>query len=275
MSSLYESFNDSFQQLPIKLYRHNLFGKLIWAPLHWHRSIEVLVAFQGRLALNIGSENFDFTEDDWMIINSSELHSSRYINPDDHFKGISILISLPFIDSWLGTNLCFYNPRVPEITCKIKEIAENLYNADENEPYHNLFLLSQTCDLLHLIGNHCVKKGITYNAPFSKESAKAAELLDYIECNYRESLSLDDVAAHFKYSPSYFSRFFKDLIGVNYHAYLNFVRVNHAAEQLLSGHSTLTECALNNGFPNTKSFINMFKRQYGCTPGKFLQSQQI
>lgn len=273
MSSLYESMNDSFQHLPVKLYRHDLVGQHIWAPLHWHRSIEILIAFEGRLTFHMSSENFDFTEDDWIIVNSSELHSSRYINPDDHFKGISILISSSFIDTWLGPKRCFYNPHITELTQQVKTIAENLYHSNETEPYYDLYLMSQICTLLHLIGKHCIRENVPYESPLAKEPAKAAEILDYIEHNYQEQLNLNTVASHFKYSPGYFSRYFKNLIGVNYHAYLNFVRVNHAAEQLLKGHSTLTECALNNGFPNTKSFITMFKKQYGCTPGKFLQSQ--
>lgn len=270
MSALYESFNDSFDQLPVKLYKHNLSGKLIWAPLHWHRSIELLITFEGRLGLNVSSDNFDFTEDDWVIVNSSELHSSRFLNPSDHFRGISILVSLPFVETWLGKKLFFYNPHLPRITASIKEIAEDLYHCEETDPYYDLYLMSQVCNLFLLIGKHCIRKEVTYTIPFSKEQAKASRFLDYIEEHFREELTLNQIAEYFQYSPSYFSRFFKETVGVNYYAYLNFVRVSHATNQLLNEHTTLTECALNNGFPNTKSFITMFKKQYGCTPGKFI-----
>lgn len=272
MSTLYETFNDTFDHLPIKIYKHNLIGKYIWSPLHWHRSIEILITFEGRLCFNVGRDNFVFAEDDWFVINSSELHSSRCIHSTDHFKGISILISLSFIETWLGKGLFLYNPHQPEITTQVKEIARDLYEITDDSPFHDLSLMNNLCKLLLVLGNYCIKPNVTYTIPFYKEQARANEFLEYIEMNYRETLSLDDIAQHFKYSPSYFSRFFKELIGVNYYSYLNFVRLRHAAQQLLEGNITLTECALNNGFPNTKSFITMFRKLYGCTPSKFLNA---
>ncbi|MGB8451035.1 MAG: AraC family transcriptional regulator [Anaerocolumna sp.] len=270
MASLYESFNDTFDQSPIKLYRHDLTGKFIWAPLHWHRSVEILIAFEGRININVGSDNFYFSEVDWLIINSSELHSSRYVNLSDHFRGISIIISLPFIENWVGKDLFFYNPHKPEVTQQVKDIAESIYVSNESTPQYPLSVLSKVCGLLLIIAGDCIKKDTVYTKPFNKELAKITEFLDFIELNFREDLSLNEIAGHFKYSPVYFSRFFKETVGVNYNAYLNFVRVHHATQQLLETHATLTECALKNGFPNIKSFITTFKKLYGCTPKKYL-----
>lgn len=271
MATLYESFNDTFAQLPIKLYKHNLEGTSIWAPLHWHRSIEVWVPLEGRICFNIGSDNFEFTEDDWLIVNSSELHSCRYISPNDHFRGISILISLSFIESWLGEGLFFYNPHITHVTDQLITLASELYTYDTSM-HNNLILMEKLFILLQLLSSQCIKKDTTYTVPFYKEQSKATEFLEYIEYHFRDELTLNQIAEHFKYSPSYFSRFFKEIVGVNFYAYLNFVRVNHATQQLLENRTTITDCAISNGFPNTKSFISMFKKLYGCTPKKFLSS---
>jgi len=272
MSTLYEAFNDTYNQLPVKLYKHNLQGKCIWSPIHWHRSIELFVAFEGRIHFNCGSHNFSFAEDDWMIVNSSELHSSRYVNPNDHFRGISILFSLPFIENWLGKGLFLFNPRNMQITNQIKTIAASIYDSDPASPHYNLRLMSKVYELLFIIANDCIKENTSYTIPFADDPSKATEFIDYIEHHYKENIGLKQIAEHFKYSSSYFSRFFKEVIGINYYTYLNFVRAHHAADELLKNHATLTECALNNGFPNTKSFITMFKKLYGCTPGQFLST---
>lgn len=270
MATLYESFNDTFNHLQIKLYRHDLHGKFIWAPLHWHRSIELLITFEGHMIVNVGSDNFEFSDDDWLIINSSELHSSRYNNLSDYYRGISILISFSFIETWIGKNLFFFNPHDPEVTQKVKVLAEDIYKSNETDPQYSLYIMSKVYELLLTISKTCIKKDIVYTIPFSKEQAKAIDFLDYIELNFHDNLSLNNIAGHFKYSPSYFSRFFKELVGVNYNDYLNFVRVHHATQQLLETHATLTDCALKNGFPNVKSFITTFKKLYGCTPKKYI-----
>ena len=271
MSTLYESYNDTFDKLPVKIYRHNLKGKYIWAPLHWHRSIEILVTFEGHNCVNIGSNDFVFSEDDWTVINSSELHSSRYLHVNDVLKGISVILSLSAIESWIGKDLFFHNPHITAVTNQVKELSLAIYNLDEGDSLYSLKLMNYTFQLMYLIADKCVKEHTIYTPPFHKAQAKAAAFLNYIEENYASELSLDAIASYFQYSPSYFSRFFKETVGVNYYAYLNYVRVNHATQMLIENNGTLTDCALSNGFPNVKSFISMFKRVHGCTPKSFLK----
>lgn len=272
MAQLYESFNDLFSLLPVKIYRHNLKGNNIYSPLHWHRSLEITVTLTGSIRFNTGSNNFDFGESDWILVNSCELHSCRYINSTDVFLGISIIISLPLIEKWLGKNLFFYNPEISELTTRIKVIATELYYLDEKSPNYSLILMSRVYEILYLLAQNCINSDRKYSICHDKELTVATNFIDYIEQHYRENLTLNSVAEHFKYSSSYFSRLFKEALGVNFHSYLNFVRVYHAADQLASGHQNLSACAFDNGFPNTKSFINTFKKLYGCTPSSYLSS---
>ena len=151
MSTLYESFNDTFDQLPVKIYRHDLSGRYIWSPLHWQRSTELLVSFEGHNQISIGHNNFVFTEDDWTIINSSEVHSSRYLSTDDTFKGISVIISLPYIETWIGENVFFYNPGGPAITKQIQETALSIHNLDSSDSLYSLMLTNDTMTLMLIL----------------------------------------------------------------------------------------------------------------------------
>ena len=274
MSQLYEAYNDIVSFLPVNIYRHNLTGNYIYAPLHFHRSIELTVTLTGSIRFNSGSCNFDFKESDWLLINSCELHSCRYISPSDSFTGIRILFSLPFIEKWLGKNLFFYNPNNDLLTEKIKKISIEIFNMDPDAPTYQFLLMSKIYEILALLATSCIKKDTPYSAPSKQDVHLASSFADYIENHYQENLTLTDVADHFQYTASYFSRHFKETLGVNFLSYLNFVRVSHAAEQLSSGQENLTECAFRNGFPNIKSFITMFKKLYGCTPGVFLASRK-
>ena len=269
MNELYESFNDVYTLLPVKFYKHDLTGNYIYSPLHWHRSLEITIPLDGRICFNTGSNSFDYGEADWLFVNSCELHSCRYIAPEDHFVGISIIISKPFIDKWLGRNLFFFNPEVNEVTSRIKEIAREMYALDQSSEGYNYTVMSRLFELLSILSSKC-----TGAAPVSvvseSEASRFSDFIDYIEAHYMDDLSLDSVAEHFRYTPSYFSRLFKKAMGVGFHSYLSFVRASHAAESLSTGNDNLTECAFNNGFPNMKSFINTFKKIYGCTPSNFL-----
>lgn len=222
MSQLYESHNDLFTLLPVKIYKHNLKGNFIYSPLHWHRSIEITITLTGHIQFNTGTNNFYCSESDWLIFNSCELHSCRCINPSDVFLGISIVISLPFIEKWLGQKLFFYNPELPHVSMRLKTIATQLFYMDETSNNYPLILMSKVYEVLHLIAENCIKQDCTYSVFAERDLTIAAEFTDYIEQHYQENLTLNDAAEYFKYSPSYFSRLFKETLGVNFLSYLNF-----------------------------------------------------
>lgn len=273
MTDFYESNNDVFNLLPVQIYRHDLEGSLIYSPLHWHRSIELTVTLTGNIRFNSGSSHFDMDESDWILVNSCELHSCSYLSLNDKFKGISFIISNPFIEKWLGKNLFFQNPDIKEVTKEIKKIANDVYNLDPKDEEYPFLLMSNTYALLGILSKYCKASSKAANKVGMNNSDINMRFTEYIEEHYREDLSYEDMAAHFKYSPTYFSRLFKESLGVTFHSYLNFVRASHAAEQLSFGKANLTECAFENGFPNVKSFINTFKKLYGCTPGAFMNSR--
>ncbi len=274
MAQLYESFNDQFTLLPVKIYRHRLSGHYIYSPLHWHRSTELTVTLTGSIRFNVGSNDFDFAESDMILINSAEFHSCRYINPEDYFTGISILFSQKFLEKWLGENMIPALPEDPSTIQSIRHIAEEIYLLDDQQPSYNLALMSKVFQLLELLTMSAHTDTDTHTVGERKRIETVTKLTDYIEDHYNENLSLEKISQEFNYSPSYFSRMFKDAVGVNFHPYLNFVRVSHAAEQMSHGQVNLAQCGFENGFPNTKSFITHFKRLYGCTPSAFASSVQ-
>lgn len=247
MSQLYEAHNDIVSLLPVKIYRHKLEGNYIYSPLHFHRSIELTVTLTGNIRFNSGSNNFDFKESDWLLINSCELHSCRYIAPSDSFTGISILFSLPFIEKWLGKDL-FYNPGDTALTEKVKNLSLDIFNMDPLSDTYNFLLMSKIYEILALFSASCIKKDVSYSIPSRQEIHLATSYADYIENTIRKIFLLQMLQSIFSIPPAIFRDIFKETLGVNFLSYLNIVRVGHAAEQLSNGQENLTKCAFDNGF---------------------------
>lgn len=108
----------------------------------------------------------------------------------------------------------------------------------------------------------------------SKESHND-QLLDvimaYLRQNYRDvNLSNTIIAEAAGISPAYLSRFFKQQTGLGVAAYLNRIRVDEA-KKLLRNHPemTISRICENIGFDNVATFIRVFKKVEGVTPGKF------
>jgi len=91
----------------------------------------------------------------------------------------------------------------------------------------------------------------------------------YIYKNYRKPLTLEEVSAQAALSPTYFSRKFKQVTGMGFKEYLNFVRLKHAQTALLTTNNTITDIALENGFNDSNYFKDLFKKVYGKSPREF------
>lgn len=91
----------------------------------------------------------------------------------------------------------------------------------------------------------------------------------YIYKNYKKPLSLEEVSAQAALSPTYFSKKFKQITGMGFKEYLNFVRLKHAQTALLTTSNTITDIALENGFNDSNYFKDLFKKVYGKSPREF------
>ncbi len=95
---------------------------------------------------------------------------------------------------------------------------------------------------------------------------KALELIYY---NYKEALSVEQVAALTGYSKSNFCKIFKKVVGESFHQALNRQRVNNAAGLLRATDMAVADIATEVGFSESKAFCRVFKAIYSITPGQY------
>lgn len=74
------------------------------------------------------------------------------------------------------------------------------------------------------------------------------------------------MAAAVGFSPNYLSRRFRQATGIGLHEYIVFIRLHHAARQLVSTDDSVTDIALRCGFSDSNYFKDAFKKKYGVTP---------
>ena len=98
--------------------------------------------------------------------------------------------------------------------------------------------------------------------------------IEYIKEHYMENISLGQVASVIGLTPSYFAKLFKIKTNRTFHTYLNDIRLRRALSDIENYDVTETEAAYNNGFPNVKSFIATFKRNYNCTPSQYIKENK-
>jgi AraC family transcriptional regulator len=102
-----------------------------------------------------------------------------------------------------------------------------------------------------------------------------SRVLQHIEANFGRKITLDDLAGLANVGRFYFSRLFKQSMGVSPMAYVEQRRVRRARELIASGRYTLAEIAVAVGFADQSHFTRRFNLHCGLTPAVFARSQGV
>ncbi|WP_324825618.1 AraC family transcriptional regulator [Sinanaerobacter sp. ZZT-01] len=93
--------------------------------------------------------------------------------------------------------------------------------------------------------------------------------LRFIEENYKDDITLNDVAEFVHINPSYLSTLFKQEMGIAFTYYLTELRIDKSLRLLADTSFSLTEIALRVGFNSQSYFIKVFKSIMGMTPKEY------
>ena len=101
----------------------------------------------------------------------------------------------------------------------------------------------------------------------------AQRITDYIKNNYSRDISLRDMAENLGYSISYTSNMFKQHLNENFKDYLNRYRVEVSKQLMMENNNILIKEIINQiGINSEDTFIRIFKRYEGMTPGKYIKT---
>ena len=98
-------------------------------------------------------------------------------------------------------------------------------------------------------------------------------ILKYIENNYMNKITIEDIAQEVGLSQSHFMKYFKNTMGTSFIEYLNEYRLTMASRLLLSSDSSVLAIAEEVGFENLSYFNRTFKKRFGQTPREYRKLQ--
>ena len=257
-------------------------------PNHWHNEFEIIYVKKGKGLISIDLEYYEVNSGDIVLIRPGQLHSieqeginvMEYENMifsmdllvakhddicnNNYFTPMNKrLIQLPSI---LNRDTCDYYDRLAHCLNDIDEICKTFPKAYELAIKGCLF------SFFSAIFNNIPK--ITIPVKKRKSLDKIKLIIKYVENNYANAISIEEMSELCGFSQSHFMKFFKSNMDVSFIEYLNNYRITMASRLLISSTSSILAISLESGFDNLSYFNRLFKKRYNMTPSEFRKMYQ-
>ena len=276
LNGLVETVNFK-QSTSIKLYDNDKYENY---PPHWHAAIEIIMPIHNLYYLHCAGEDVVLREGDIIIICPGCIHSIEAPETGQRIIFQPDTTQLRFMHE-VETLINIMSPYVvvtpedyPQIHGRARDLLLEINKIYErNSSFSEVDIYCKLLELLSLIGKNYVNNKSTDDTfEYTKGDEyfeKFIEICDYLQEHCSEDLTLDDIADRSGFSKFYFSRRFKQFTNVSFYKYVNQKRIAKAETFLTDPRNSVTDVALNCGFPSLSSFIRMFKIIKGCTPTEF------
>ncbi len=100
-------------------------------------------------------------------------------------------------------------------------------------------------------------------------SMRIQKVIEYLEENYYQNISLQSVAEYFGIHKVYLARSFKTETGETLNDFLTAIRIEKAKFLLMITDNKVNEVGYTVGFNSVQSFYTAFKKREGCSPNEY------
>lgn len=108
-----------------------------------------------------------------------------------------------------------------------------------------------------------------FTKPIINYDNNIAFILSYIEENFQNPLTVEELSNICHFHPNYFIRWFKSKTGLTPIAYINNRRIKAAQKLLLEEKNSISDISYKVGFSNLQYFSRLFKKQTGFFPKEY------
>lgn len=266
---------------------HEMTKEPFWpepVPPHWHEEYEFLVITKGTGTASLNTRTTHIAAGDILFINTGIVHSFRgeMDDPLGFFAldfGRELLssygnddIQQKYISRQANGELIFrdhFRREDPVWECihtPLEEIhALCAQNMEENE----LLIKSDLLRIWHYLCRDAEATAFSLKKKDDEKVLMIKQILQYIQENYAQNLTLSGLAERFHMSEGQFCRFFKSQISMTAIEYLNYYRIGAACDRLKEGTAPISDIALECGYNNISYFNRTFRRYMHCTPGEY------
>lgn len=255
--------------------------------IHCHDCLEINLIEKGSGHYIIENNTYPIQEGDIFIINNSERHMAVH-------EGELTMIVLVFAPEFIWDHPDEYDYLMPffrrgvrfsnrignrvqsyqELSAYINKIADE--HEEKKDGWQMIIKAALMLFLAELYRYY--KDNSELENPgkdFQKSYDRIRGVIEHINQNFGEKLTLDELAALAHMNKTYLSTYFKEVMHIGIFEYIEQIRINYACTLLKASQLSVTEISFETGFNSVSYFNRMFKRIVGVSPKEYRKNPNI
>lgn len=232
---------------------------LIHAPKNWRHKkrflekYELIYVLEGALYLKIDEYNVTLSDNDLIIIPPYKtVDGSKESSQQTSFFWVNFLTDDP---DHFGLTFNLVHIKQPE---KFIIVLEELINLSHHNKTAD-FTMDATLILLLSLINKSIEESSSQHLIINK-------VINYVESNISEPLTVEMVADALKYNKDYISRIVKNYYGISLKKYIDLQKLNLAKRLLTTSNYSIKDISLMLGFNESNLFTKFFKYHEKISP---------
>ncbi len=260
---------------------------------HKHTFIELTLIISGKAYHEIQGKRYRVQRGDLVIINYSCTHAFYPIKDEEDFNAYDLMFMPDFFNvngisgnlneilsasflfysfprnDFSGDDTCFSNHSFSEIKGLFDRMYKEYYGHQKG--YYAL-IRAYLIELLVMLSRE--KEFSASSGNTARQMRIVYEVVDYLNRNYLNPISIQELADKYYFSKEYLARLFKAITGETMTNMLQQIRINAACQMLVSTDRIVSDICVSCGFHDAKFFYTKFKRITGMTPGEYRRKKR-
>jgi AraC-like DNA-binding protein len=243
---------------------------------HYHPEYELTYIVQGRGYRIVGNSYEYFSAGDLVLLGSNLPHTwSSKLGATPYAEAIVIQFSKEFIEPFLGLHESFSIKSMLEnaprgINFQVNQaLVSKIIAITEASGFDRILQLISILEVLSKEQVRLIAPNTFHNVASKKSELRINKVCTFIQNNFYQKISLQQVAELIYLTESNFCKFFKKATGKTYSDYLNEMRINEACRMLDQSDQTISQISFACGFETLSYFNRIFLSKKGMTPSVY------
>lgn len=249
---------------------------------HWHKEFEIIRVLKGCFTVHLNNTMYTLKSGDILLVEGGCLHTGEPQNSvyeclvfdPAMLKRQQSDAAEKYISPIIHSQVSVKNA-VDQNDTQIRHTVAMLFEAMRKQaPCYELEIYSI---LFSLFAQLYTQKYITpsVKSAHSRQTQTIIALIDWLEKNFAEPVSLQKLSALSGLSAKYLCRIFKEYTSKTLVQYVNELRIENACYEMSIKEKTVTAASYDSGFNDLSYFCKIFKQYKGVTPKEYKNQSSL